>query len=131
VKTLLLDSHVVHWLADEPERLSAAAASAIERAEDLAVAAPTWFELAWLRSSGRLEGTVPLRAWLDRLAQGLRTMPIGPGVAARAAELPDSFPRDPADRIIFATAVEFGIPLVTRDTQMQEHAAASGGRLIW
>lgn len=131
MRTLLLDSHVVHWLADEPDRLSAAASAAIDRADDLAVAAPTWFELAWLRASGRLEGTVPLRAWLDRLAQGLRTMPIGPGVAARAAELPDSFPRDPADRIIFATAIEFGVPLITRDTRMREHASEYGARLIW
>ena len=130
MRTLLLDTHVVHWLADEPERLSRAALAAIERADELAVAPPTWFELAWLRTSGRLESSIPLRAWLDGLAQGLRTIPLGPAVATRAAELPVSFPRDPADRIIFATAVEHGLPLVTRDRQM--HAHASGGmRVVW
>lgn len=130
MRTLLLDTHVVHWLAAEPERLSPAAAAAIERADELAVAPPTWYELAWLRTTGRLQGSIPLRAWLDGLSQGLRTIPLGPGVAARAAELPDSFPRDPADRIIFATAIEHGLPLVTRDRQM--HAHADGGiRTIW
>ena len=130
MKTLLLDTHVVHWLADEPERLSPAAMAAIERADELAVAPPTWFELAWLHKSGRLESSIPLRAWLDGLASGLRTIPLGPGVAARAAELPDTFPRDPADRIIFATAVEHGLPLLTRDREM--HAHAGGGiRVVW
>jgi PIN domain nuclease of toxin-antitoxin system len=57
-------------------------------------------------------------------------MPLGPGVAARAAELPDSFPRDPVDRIIFATAVEYGLPLVTRDRHMHDHATGAP-RLIW
>lgn len=130
MRTLLLDSHVLHWLADHPERLSAAAATAIERADELAVASPTWFELAWLRTRGRIQGTVPLRAWLDQLAQGVRTLPLGPGVATRAAELPASFPADPADRIIFSTAIELGLPLVTRDRRMHEHARGAP-RLIW
>ena len=130
MRTLLLDTHVVHWLADEPARLTPTARTAIDRADELAVAPPTWFELAWLRRTGRIVGSIPLRTWLDQLSHGLRTIPLGPGVASRAAELPDSFPRDPADRIIFATAVEYGLPLVTRDRHMHEHAIGAP-RLVW
>lgn len=128
--TVLLDTHVVHWLSSTPDRLSPDVAGAIRAADELAVASPTWFELAWLMRTGRLSSPLPLRSWLDQLAQGLRTMPIGPGVAARAAQLPDTFPRDPADRIIFATAIEFGLPLVTRDKRMHAHASV-GARVIW
>lgn len=130
MKTVLLDTHVVHWLASDPERISPVALTVIERADELAVAAPTWFELAWLRTTGRLDGSIPLRAWLDQLSRGLRTIPIGPGIAARAAELPDSFPRDPADRLIFATAVEHGLPLITRDRRMHAYAG-EGVRVVW
>ena len=53
MKTLLLDSHVLHWLADEPERLSVRARGAIRATDELAVAGPTWYELAWLRDHVR------------------------------------------------------------------------------
>jgi len=48
VTTLLMDSHVVHWWASEPDRVSPAAALALSAADELAVASITWFELAWL-----------------------------------------------------------------------------------
>ena len=73
---------------------------------------------------------VPVRSWLDRLASQLRTVPITPGIADTAISLPSSFPRDPADRLIFATAMEHDLPLVTKDRAMR---AASGRRVrvIW
>jgi len=130
MNTLMLDTHVVHWWADEPERLSPAAAAAIAAADEIAVAGPTWFELAWLLTKGRLNGRIPLRAWLDQLSRGVRTMPLTAAVAARAAELPEAFPRDPADRIIYATAVENGLRLVTRDRRMRQHDP-TGTVVIW
>jgi len=128
--TVLIDTHVAHWLACDPARLSEAAATAIKAASGLAVAGPTWYELAWLHQSGRLQSTLPLRTWLDGLAEGLRTLPLTPAVAARAVALPANFPRDPFDRIIFATAVEHGLRLVTRDEAIRRYDA--GGRVaVW
>ena len=127
---VLLDSHVVHWLAAEPGRLSESAAAAIAAADDVAVAGPTWYELAWLFTRGRLAATIPLRTWLEELARGVRTLPLTPGIAARAAELPDSFGRDPADRIIYATAIEHGFPLVTRDARMRAYDR-DGEVVVW
>ncbi|MET0771598.1 MAG: type II toxin-antitoxin system VapC family toxin [Candidatus Limnocylindrales bacterium] len=121
--TLLLDTHVIHWWASEPDRVSPAATVALTAADELAVASISWFELAWLERHGRIVTTMPMRAWLDSLAGHVRTVSLTPGVAATAASLPATFPGDPADRIIYATAVEHGWQLVTKDRRLREHPA--------
>lgn len=119
--TVLLDSHVVHWWSAEPDRLSGPATRAIEGADELAVASISWFELAWLARHERIVLSVPLRAWLDGLAQQIRTVGTSPAIAATAVSLPSSFPGDPADRLIYATAVEHGWSLVTKDQRLGRH----------
>ena len=119
--TVLLDTHVVHWWSAEPERLSKAATKAIESADELAVAAVSWFELAWLATHDRIVLTIPTRGWLDRLARDIRTVPTNISIAHSAASLPSSFPGDPADRLIYATATEHGWRLVTKDRRIRSH----------
>lgn len=119
--TVLLDSHVVHWWSAEPERLSKAACRAVEAADELAVAGITWFELAWLAEHDRIRLAIPVRSWLQQLAEDVRTVGITPSVAAAAVSLPATFPGDPADRLIYATAVEHGWRLVTKDRRMRDH----------
>ena len=119
--TVLLDTHVVQWWSAEPQRLSATAAETLAGADQLAVAAITWFELAWLAAHERIVLTIPLRSWLERLADGVHTFGVTPAVAATAVALPSSFPGDPADRLIYATAVEHGCPLVTKDRRLRGH----------
>ena len=62
-----------------------------------------------------------MRAWLDSLVIDVRTIPISPSIAATAVELPASFPGDPADRLIYATAIEKGLRLVTKDRRLRSH----------
>ncbi len=124
LNTVLLDSHALHWWSAEPERLSRPATAAIEGADEIAVASISWFELAWLAAHQRILISVPLRAWLAQLAEMVRTAVISPAVAATAAELPTSFPGDPADRLIYATALEHGWQLVTKDERMRGHPQA-------
>jgi len=119
--TLLLDSHVIHWWSAEPGRLSAAARRAVKEADELAVASISWFELAWLAAHERIVLTVPIRSWLDGLAAQVRTLPTTPAIAATAVSLPSTFPGDPADRLIYATAIEQGWSLVTKDTRLRTH----------
>lgn len=119
--TVLLDSHVVHWWSAEPERISPAAAEALEAADELAVAAISWFELAWLARHERIEVSTAPGLWLEGLSARLRTVPITPSVAQAAVSLPSSFPGDPADRLIYATAVERGWRLVTKDRRLRGH----------
>jgi PIN domain nuclease of toxin-antitoxin system len=121
VSTVLLDSHVVHWWSAEPDRMSAAATRAISEADELAVADITWFELAWLARHERIVLSITISAWLAQLASQLRTMPVTPAIAAAAVGLPSTFPGDPADRLIYATAVENGWRLATKDQRLRRH----------
>jgi PIN domain nuclease of toxin-antitoxin system len=121
VTTVLLDSHVVHWWSAEPDRLSPAATRALDNADELAVASISWFELAWLAERERIVVSVAVRSWLEDLATAVRTVGTTPAVAATAVELPVSFPGDPADRLIYATAIEYGWRLVTKDERMRDH----------
>ncbi len=119
--TVLLDSHVLQWWSAEPGRLSRAATRALDEADELAVASISWFELAWLAHHERIVITVPIRSWLDELASSVRTIGTTPAIAAGAATLPTTFPGDPADRLIYATAVEHGWQLVTKDQRLRSH----------
>lgn len=118
---VVLDSHVVHWWSAEPDRISAAAAQVISEADELAVADVSWFELAWLAKHERIVLTIPIASWLGQLASQVRTVPVTPAIAATAVALPASFPGDPADRLIYATAIEHGWRLVTKDRRLRSH----------
>lgn len=121
MSTVLLDTHVVQWWSAEPDRLSEAAAKTVAGADRLAVAAISWFELAWLARHERIVVTVPVRSWLELLADQVLTVGVTPSIAATAVSLPSSFPGDPADRLIYATAVERGWPLVSKDGRLRAH----------
>jgi PIN domain nuclease of toxin-antitoxin system len=121
VKTVLLDTHVLHWWSAEPDRLSPTAVKAVREAEELAVADISWFELAWLAKHDRIILTIPVASWLQKLAGQVRTLAVTPAIAATAVSLPSSFPGDPADRLIYATAVEHGWRLITKDSRLRNH----------
>ncbi|MGH9127989.1 MAG: type II toxin-antitoxin system VapC family toxin [Acidimicrobiales bacterium] len=121
MSTVLLDTHVLHWWSAEPDQVSDAATAVLESAEELAVSAISWYELAWLATHGRIPVAIPLRSWLDGLARAVRTIGVTPAIAATAARMPSSFPGDPADRLIYATAIERGCQLVTKDRRLRDH----------
>lgn len=122
--TILLDTHAVHWWTAEPARISEAAAHAIGQADELAVSAITWFELAWMARHERISLAIPVRSWLEQLAARFRTVSVSPAIADTAVGLPSSFPGDPADRLLYATAVEHGWQLVTKDRRLRDHRHA-------
>lgn len=121
MNAVLLDTHVVHWWSAEPNRVSRPARKALEEADELVVAAISWYELAWLAKHERIVVNVPIRSWLQGLAAQLRTIGVTPAIADTAVALPSSFPGDPADRLIYATAIEHGLGLVTKDRAIRDH----------
>jgi len=116
---ILLDTHVIQWWSAEPQRLSRSALRALAAADELAVAAISWFELAWLAAHGRIIVSIPIRSWLEELSSHVRTVGITTAIADTAESLSDAFPGDPADRLIYATAVEQGWQLVTKDRRLR------------
>ncbi|MHB1445307.1 MAG: type II toxin-antitoxin system VapC family toxin [Acidimicrobiales bacterium] len=117
----MLDTHVLHWWTAEPDRLSKRAAELITAADEVCVSAISWYELAWLADHNRIVLAVPTRNWLVELSTGVRTAGVTAEIAANAVSLPETFPKDPADRLIYATAIENGWDLITKDQRLLEH----------
>ncbi len=121
---ILLDTHVLVWVATDEDRLSRQAASAIRRAragDGVAIADITVWELAFLLARGALRTHSTLEKTLENFVvrSGVVVRPITPEIAAVAAQLPDDYPKDPVDRLIGATARVEGLALVTRDERIR------------
>ena len=120
---ILLDTHVVVWLAFEGERVSAKAMEAIRSArtsaEGLAISDISLLEIANLLSKGRLRIGSGMESFLQEVESRFVVLRISGRSCARAMELPPSYPKDPADRIIAATALVEGIALITADQEIR------------
>lgn len=133
--TLLLDSHVVLWWLAGSRLLSGRARSALHGAARLLVSPLSCWEIAVLASKGRIALDDEPYAWTQALFRQDRVVqaPLTPSAAVTAAMLdPAGFPGDPVDRLLYATARELGVSLVTRDRALRSYARQSGDvRVIW
>src|SRR5580765_4022746 len=105
----------------DSKQLSRVASAAITEAlakDGLAISAITLWELASLISRGRIQGYGTVDASVRLLIEGVTVKHITPEIAALATQFDEEFSRDPADRLIGATARAEGLPLVTRDKNM-------------
>jgi PIN domain nuclease of toxin-antitoxin system len=130
-EVILLDTHVLFWAVDDSKTLSRAAASEIRRARrhgGIAISAISVWELALLLARGRIQGRGSIEASINLLIEHITVRPITPEIAALAAQFPEDYPRDPADRIIGATARAEGLTLVTRDERIRRSPLL---RTVW
>ena len=125
---IVLDTHVWLWWTAAPQKLSRAAARAIDRADRIGVSTISVFELVELAERRRIKLDSPAGAWVrDALArERVEPVPVTSDIAVEAARL--RFVRDPVDRIVYATARVEDAQLVTRDQRMREFDAE---RTVW
>ena len=120
---ILLDTHVVLWLKSDSARLSRRAKAAIEdarkEADGLAISGITLLELATLAKKGRIQLSISLESMLQEIEAQFVALPISARACARTLQLPASYPEDPADRIIGATALVEGLTLITADQEIR------------
>lgn len=130
---IVLDTHAWLWWISNPEKLGAAAASAIEQAmteNGILISSISTWEMALLVAKGRLTLSIDVRDWIRKTESlpFVRFMPMDNTIALRSVALPKEFHADPADRIITATALSTGLPLVTKDKKIR---VCSFVRTIW
>jgi PIN domain nuclease of toxin-antitoxin system len=124
---ILVDTHVVVWLAFDPSQLSKNARAAIDDArqkgDGLAISDITLLELATLSSKGRIRLNVSLESFLHEVEARFIVLPISGRACVRALGLPAAYPKDPADRIIGGTALVEGLALLTADRAIRRSRA--------
>jgi len=131
---LLLDTHAAIWLT-EGQPMSAQATREIReamQAGELLFSAVSAWEIGLLVAKGQIALAVPVRMWLDRLAEkpGIRIISLDAETALNSTLLPQPFVQDPADRFLVATARLLNSPLVTRDRRILEYAKAGHVRAV-
>jgi PIN domain nuclease of toxin-antitoxin system len=129
---ILVDTHVVIWLAFDPKRFSPKATAAIEQSRNHAVALAisdiSLMELANFARKGRFELKLSIESFLQEVESRFVVLPMTARICARMTSLPANYPKDPADRVIGATALVQGMSLVTADRQIRKCGAV---QTIW
>jgi len=130
---IVLDTHSWVWWANGSDELSRAARTRTEaalREDRLLVSSISVWEVAMLVERGRLRLAIAVDEWVGQAERipGLRFVPVTNAIALRSMQLPGRFHKDPADRIIVATALSHGATVVTRDDRIRgyEHV-----RTVW
>ncbi len=129
---LLIDTHIAIWLNSGDDKLRASTRKIIDECWSnggaILFSAISAWEIALLVHVGRLDLDLPAKLWVQRFVQrpGIERLPITDFAASRSYDLPGFENRDPADRLLIATAIDLGCPLVTYDVPITKFAKAAG-----
>jgi PIN domain nuclease of toxin-antitoxin system len=125
MRDAVTDTHGLIWYLEDSPRLGSEARAVFDACDrgKIVVYVPTicLVEITYLQEKGRIP--VDLKAKLDTELQagttGLILASLTPEVADAVAHVPRSDVPDMPDRIIAATAVHLGLPLISRDRAIQ------------
>ncbi len=131
-EALLLDTHIALWLDSGNDRLRPSTRSLIDdcwqSGGTIFLSSVTAWEIALLVDTGRIELDVPVDTWIQRFLDrpGIEGAPLEHRAAARSYQLHHLEHRDPADRLLIATAIELRCPLVTYDERITQFGTKRG-----
>ncbi len=130
---IVLDTHAWIWWVGSPELLSERAKQRIDRAVDDAsiyISSISCWEISMLVKKRRLDLTTGVEDWIaaSEALPFFRFVPVDNRIALRSNLLNGKLHNDPADRIIVATAVILGAPLITKDQKLRSY---SGVETLW
>ena len=123
---IVLDTHTLVWWVNADEALSEKAKAVIDRELEggqIIVSAITAWEIAMLVEREKLVLTMDVGSWLATVAEieAVRFWPVDVETAVKSVKLPGEFHKDPADRMIVATARRLAVPLVTKDEKIRAY----------
>jgi len=120
---IVLDTHTWIWFISKPEVLSKRAKKAVSAAvkeKNVLISSISAWEVALLVIKKRLTLSLDVTDWIAK-SEGLpfiHFIEISNSIAVKSVNLPQPLHPDPADRIIIATALSAGVPLVTKDKKL-------------
>ncbi|PRY07498.1 type II toxin-antitoxin system VapC family toxin [Paraburkholderia sp. BL25I1N1] len=123
---IVLDTHTLVWWATGDPTLSRKAKTAIAHEltdGEIAVSAISAWEIAMLVERERLALSMDVSSWLAKVSEieSVRFVPVDVEIATKSVDLPGEFHKDPADRMIVATARKFAVPLITKDEKIRAY----------
>lgn len=121
---IVLDTHTLVWWVTGDATLSKKAKSVIAREQDggeIIISAISAWEITMLVEKDRLVLSMDVGSWLATVAEieGVKFLPVDVEIANKSVVLPGEFHKDPADRMIVATARKLAVPVVTKDEKIQ------------
>ena len=124
---IVLDTHVLLWWVNGSDLLSSAAEKVIRKTlaqgGEVIVSTISAWEISMLIDKGRLVLGMDVESWFDEVTQidGVRFIPVDNEIAIKSTVLPGEFHKDPADRMIVATARMLAVALVTADQKITNY----------
>ena len=130
---IVLDTHAWIWFTSKPEALSKKAQKALEAAvkeKNVFVSSISVWEVALLVNKKRLKLSMDVTDWIAKSESlpFIQFIPVSNSIAVKSVNLPQPLHPDPADRIIIATALSIGAPLITKDKKISDYAPV---KTIW
>ncbi len=117
---ILLDTHIWYWWVSGQRRLSARQAKALTDSDQVVLSAISVWEFCTKAASGKMILDRPIEAWLERSLDNprLTVIPVTYEIVVESSRLPGEFHKDPADRMIVASARVMDLDLLTADKKI-------------